>query len=83
VTDGLDTLGRPAISEWMKAKIDRELASLPPDKRGAVVVIGDGLGARAHVAARMADGKMRVAASAGFDWKERRARGEISVEVAW
>jgi hypothetical protein len=80
MTDGLDALGRPAISEWMKARIDRELATVPPEKRWAIVVIGDGEGARAHVAARFDDGRLKVAGGMGWNWGERRPRGEVVVE---
>jgi hypothetical protein len=82
VTEGLDARGRPEISNWMKAKIERELAAIPDGKRGALVVIGDEQGARAHLAARIGD-RWKVAAGAGVDWMNRKPRGEIAVEYAW
>lgn len=67
--NGLALDERQPIAQSMKRMIDRELASIPDGKRGALIVIADMHGARAHLAAKLdAEGDWKLAFSAGKPW---------------
>lgn len=58
-------------------------AVLPPDKRGALIVIADEQGARVTVAARIGSGqRWKLAASASQPW-DGPVSGVVSVQGSW
>ena len=52
-TETLDALGRTPIADGLKQQIAAELAAIPEGKRGAVVFLGTGDGARMYLAAKI------------------------------
>ena len=79
----VDALNRTPISNWMKAKIDGELAGIADDKRCARLIIShEGNVTMWHVAARLDDG-WKVAAGGGWEWTEKRPSGFVAIERAW
>jgi hypothetical protein len=61
----LDELGRPYVGDDTKHVIREALDALPTNKRGALLLIADESGTRAHLAARIGD-HWKVAAGSGF-----------------
>lgn len=72
---------RPSISEQAKAQLAEALKAIPDGRRGALVVIADDTGARAHVAAKIG-GHWKVAASGGTTWHGA-VTGTVAVEGSW
>lgn len=81
-TPTLDVLGRPALGDAIKAHISAAFQAVPPGKRGALLIIADETGTRAHVAARLGD-HWKVAGGPGFEWGAKRPSGWIAVEAVW
>lgn len=78
-----DDLGRPAITETMKAQIAQAFTVVPPNRRGALLFIADETGVvRMHVAARIGS-SWKVAAGGGYEIGARRPSGFVGVEAAW
>jgi hypothetical protein len=78
----LDPLGRTPLAAGMKAQIDAALSEIPEGKRGAVVILFDEHGARAHLAARI-KGTWKVAAGAGVPLKDGKPSGWVAVAGSW
>lgn len=84
----LDELGRVPIAEGMKRRIDEALRIIPtlPDgrpARGALLVLGDETGVRAHLAARVGE-RWKVAGALGVPWEHpRRPSGWVGIEGYW
>ena len=76
-----DELGRPILSEGMKAQMDAALAVIPDGKRGALLIIADENGVRAMLAAKLGS-SWRVAAGAGISVSGHR-RGGIYLSGSW
>lgn len=76
-----DGLGRIPIADPIRRSIDEAFKSVPAGKRGALLIIGDGEGARMHVAARLGD-HWKVAAGLGKPW-DARPEGYVAVEASW
>lgn len=75
----VDDLGRPLISDALKKQIDDAFKGV--DGRGAILVIANEKGARAHFAAKY--GKhWKVAAGGGWDWTGK-AEGAIAIQRVW
>lgn len=76
---------RTPITDAMKAQIADALKTIPEGKRGAVLLVADRHGVRAHLAARIGDrGDWKVAAGAGFVRSERKQlTGWVGIEGAW
>jgi hypothetical protein len=66
---------RQPVNPRLKAMIEQAFAEVPAGKRGALLVIADDLGTRAHLAAKIGD-SWKVATTAGVSWQ-----GEASVMV--
>ncbi len=80
----VDSLGRAPIDRPIKQAIAEAFKELPEHRRGALVVIADEHGTRAHLAARVGkSGNWKVAAGAGVQWVERKPVGWIGVIGAW
>lgn len=78
-----DDLGRPSITDSMKAQIAQSFAAVPPDKRSAFILIVDDRGnARGHLAVRVGD-VFKVAAGGGYQMQTKRPSGFIGIEAAW
>lgn len=78
-----DALGRTPITDGMKRQIATAFATIPDGKRGALVIVGDETGARAHVAAKV-NGTWKVAGGAGAVWREKsRGSAWIAIEGSW
>lgn len=79
-----DALGRPILAAGMKRQIEQAFTVVPEGKRGALLIIADETGARAHLAARIGDsGQWKVAAGAGRPWKGEKPAGWIGIVGAW
>ncbi len=76
----LDPLGRTSIAEGMKRQIDEAFAGL--QGRGALIVIADEHGARAHLAAKLGD-HWKVAAGVGVDWIGTKPVGWVGIIGSW
>lgn len=72
---------RPPISVQAKAALAAAFRELPAGKRGALVVVADEQGARAHVAARLGD-RWQVAFSGGTTYHGA-VTGQVAVVGAW
>jgi DNA integrity scanning protein DisA with diadenylate cyclase activity len=72
---------RQPISNSVKTAINEALQAVPEGKRGALLVISDGQGTRAHLASRIGD-NWKVAASAGVRWNGE-INGLVAVQGAW
>lgn len=72
---------RQSIDNATKRMIAESLATIPPDKRGALIVIADQHGPRAHVAAKI-DDHWKVALAAGVSWKGE-VNGVVAIQGAW
>jgi hypothetical protein len=66
----------------MKAQIDAAFGIVPEGKRGALLIIADEQGARAHVAAKIND-RWKVAAGLGVPWQGAKPSGWVAVQGAW
>lgn len=77
-----DSLGRPILAEGMKRQIEEAFKVVPTDKRGAVLVIADERGARAHVAAKI-NGSWKVAGGGGVAWAGKKPEGWVGVMGSW
>ncbi len=78
---GTDSMGRVSIADAMKRDIDAAFGAIPDGKRGAIVVVADDSGARAHVAAKV-NGNWKVAAGVGRTWNGT-ISGSVAVVGAW
>jgi len=78
-TETLDALGRTPIADGLKQQIAAELAAIPEGKRGAVVFLGTGDGARMYLAAKIED-RWKVAGGIGWMVGDKRPCGHVSVE---
>jgi hypothetical protein len=67
---------RPPISEQARQLVAQAFRAVPADKRGALLVIADEQGARAHLAARLGD-TWKVAFTGGRAWS-----GDVQAQVA-
>jgi hypothetical protein len=76
----MDDLDRPVVSPSIKDAIDHAFDGV--QGRGALVVIADEQGTRAHLAANL-NGHWKVAAGAGFDWATRKPNGYVAVQAVW
>lgn len=72
---------RQPLAEGMRKQIAAHLATIPEGKKGALLVIADEHGARAHVAARIND-NWKVAFEAGKPWRGP-VTGAVMVEGSW
>lgn len=72
---------RQSIDRETKRLIAESFAEVPEGKRGALVVIADRHGARAHLAAKLGD-EWKVAFAAGTTW-EGRIEGKVAVLGSW
>lgn len=77
-----DPLGRTPIAEGMKRQIEDAFKVVPEGKRGALLVMADEHGARAHVAAKIGD-RWKIAAGAGVPWTGDKPSGWVSVVGSW
>lgn len=77
-----DPLGRTPIAEGMKRQIEEAFAVVPKGKRGALIVLADEHGARAHVAAKLND-RWKVAGGAGVPWHGDKPSGWVGVVGCW
>jgi hypothetical protein len=66
----------------MKALIDDAFSLVPEGKRGALLVIADEQGARAHLAAKLND-RWKVAAGLGVPWQGEKPSGWVAVQASW
>lgn len=76
-----DALGRTPIADAIKAQIDAAFRVVPEDKRGALLVIADESGVRAHVAARIGE-RWKVAAGGGRRW-DGQVEGSVALMGVW
>ncbi len=72
---------RQPVTVDIKAAIAQHLASIPEGKRGALLVIADTHGTRAHVAANL-NNTWLVAFEAGKPWKGP-VTGEVMLVGSW
>jgi hypothetical protein len=77
-----DALGRPVVSEPIKAHIQAAFQAVPPGKRGALLIIADERGTRAHLAAKLGD-HWKVAGGSGWTWGSTRPSGWVAIEGTW
>lgn len=77
----VDQFQRPLIAEETKHKISEAFTSLPTDKRGALLVLVDEQGARAHLAAKVGN-HWKVAAGAGKPWDGPVTFG-VAIQGSW
>lgn len=77
-----DDHGRPSVSSADLDRIREAFAQVPAGKRGALLVIADETGTRAHLAAAVGD-HWKIAAGGGVSWKERKPTGYVAVEATW
>lgn len=75
------TDARQPIADSLKRQIAAHFAHLEPDKRGALLIIADTQGARAHLAAKLND-HWKVAAEAGVPWGGP-VHAAVYVQGAW
>jgi hypothetical protein len=78
----VDLYGRTPIAEGMKRQISEAFAIVPERKRGALIVIADEHGARAHLAAKLND-RWKVAAGLGVPWTGEKPVAWIGVIGSW
>ena len=76
-----DPFKRPLIADETKRQITEALSALPEGKKGALLILVDENGARAHVAARYGE-HWKVAAGAGRRWNGPITAG-VAVEGSW
>ena len=76
----VDDLGRPSIAPSIKAQIDQAFDGL--EGRGAVLIIADETGTRAHLAAKLND-HWKVAAGAGWTWADKKPSGFVTIAATW
>lgn len=76
----LDPLGRQTIQQADRNRIRDVFDGLAG--RGALLIIADTTGTRAHLAANL-NGTWRVAGGLGFDWKEKKPEGFVGIEARW
>ena len=76
----LDPLGRPELSTSIKQAIDTAFDGVKG--RGALLVIADDTGTRAHLAEKIGD-HWKIAAGVGVDWKEKKPSGFIAIQAVW
>jgi hypothetical protein len=81
-TRHLDDLGRPLLPNGAKEQLRAAFQAIPDGKRGALVVVANGAGGRAHVAAKI-NGTWKVAAGAGWDWTGKKPDAFFSIEGSW
>lgn len=72
---------RTPLSDGMRAQLNAHLATIPEGKRGALIVMADENGARAHLAARLND-NWKVAFEAGKPWNGP-VTGQVMLEGTW
>lgn len=77
-----DAFGRTPISESVKASITQAFTAIEPGKTGALLVLVDERGARAHLAARFG-AHWKVAAGGGWDWTGTRPTGTVAIVGSW
>lgn len=77
-----DPFDRPPIAPSIKAAIDQAFQGLDASDRGALLIIADEQGTRAHLAAKLND-HWRVAAGAGWQWAEKKPSGFVAIEASW
>jgi hypothetical protein len=77
----VDHLGRPLISDSLKAQIEQAFTPIPEDKRAALLVLVDEQGARMHFAAKIGD-HWKVAAGGGWDWTGK-PQGAVAIQAVW
>lgn len=78
----LDPLGRTPLADGMKRQIETAFAVVPDGKRGALLVVADDSGARAHLAAKLGS-HWKVAAGVGVPWTGKKPTGWVGVMGAW
>lgn len=80
-----DDFGRPSVSDDTLARIRKAFEAVPPDKRGALLLVGDSQSqtVRGHLAARSEDGSFKVAAGGGFDFTNRVPFVDVAVQWTW
>jgi hypothetical protein len=76
------TDARTPIADSLRRQIAQQLDALPEDKRGALVIVADDHGARAHLAARLGEG-WKIAFEAGKAWDEPAPTWSVGVAGAW
>ena len=76
-----DAFGRTPIADAVKAQIAAAFTTIPDGKTGALLVLVDERGARAHLAARLG-GQWKVAAGAGRTW-DGDVSGSVAIAGAW
>lgn len=76
----LDPLGRPPIASAIKAAIDQ--AFIGVDGRGALLIIADDQGTRAHLAAKFGE-HWKVAGGGGVAWADKKPTGFVAIEATW
>jgi hypothetical protein len=79
-TPPVDALGRPDIAQPIRDEITRAFQHVKG--RGALLIIADETGTRAHLAAKFGD-HWKVAAGGGFAWDTKQPVGFIAVEAVW
>lgn len=72
---------RASIDAQAKKLVAESLSEIPDGKRGALLVIADEHGARAHVAARI-NGDWKVSMAAGREW-DGEVTGQVAVVGSW
>lgn len=78
-----DHFGRTPIADAVKQQIDLAFRTVPEGKRGALLVLVDQDGARAHVAAKLDEaGRWKVAAGGGVAWTGD-VHGSVAIVGSW
>ena len=75
-----DALGRQDVSPSIKASIENAFVGV--DGRGALLVIADETGTRAHLAAKLGD-HWKVAGGGGVNWADTKPTGFVAVQATW
>lgn len=76
----VDHLGRPTVTPDIRASIANAFQGV--EGRGALLILADERGTRAHLAAKIGD-HWKVAAGGGFEWAEKKPAGFVGVEFVW
>lgn len=76
----LDELDRPVLASDLRQAIDNAFEGV--DGRGAMIIVADETGTRAHLAAKLGD-HWKVAAGGGIVWADPKPVGFVGVQWVW
>lgn len=70
------------LADALRQQIGDALNAIPDGKRGALLIVADEHGTKAHLAARLGE-HWTVAGGGGWEWSSKKPSGFVGVEASW